>query len=47
VTKGYFGSKNSAVFHKAGCKAAATMSEKNLVRYASRDEALTAGGKKL
>lgn len=39
VTEGYSGSKNSAVFHKAGCKAAA----KNPVRYASHDEAVKAG----
>ena len=43
VSEGYLASKNSAVFHKAGCKSAAKISEKNLVRYATRDEAIAAG----
>lgn len=32
-------------FHKAGCKSAAKISEKNLVHYNSRDEAIQAGKK--
>jgi len=43
VSEGYLASKNSQVFHKAGCKGAAKISEKNLVRYATRDEAIAAG----
>jgi phosphatidylserine/phosphatidylglycerophosphate/cardiolipin synthase-like enzyme len=42
---GYMASKNSGVFHKAGCKGAAKISEKNIVRYATRDEAIRAGKK--
>jgi phosphatidylserine/phosphatidylglycerophosphate/cardiolipin synthase-like enzyme len=45
VTEGYVASKNSQVFHKAGCKSAAKISEKNLVRFNSRDEAVQAGKK--
>ena len=45
VTTGYLASKNSGVFHKAGCKGAAKISEKNLVRYATREEAIQAGKK--
>jgi phosphatidylserine/phosphatidylglycerophosphate/cardiolipin synthase-like enzyme len=45
VTSGYMASKRSEVFHKAGCKAAAKISEKNLVRYATREEAIAAGKK--
>ena len=33
VADGYVASKNSAVFHKSGCKSAAKISEKNLVHY--------------
>ena len=43
VSEGYVASKNSAVFHKAGCKSAAKISEKNLVRYTSRADAIAAG----
>ena len=43
VTEGYVASKNSQVFHKADCKSAAKISEKNLVRYNTRDEAVAAG----
>ncbi len=43
VPGGYVASKNSPVFHKAGCKSAARISEKNLVHYATRDEAIRAG----
>ena len=43
VTEGYVASKNSQVFHRAGCKSAAKISEKNLVRYNTRDEAVAAG----
>ena len=45
VTEGYVASRNSAVFHKADCKSAAKISEKNLVRYNTRDEAIAAGKK--
>ena len=45
VTEGFVASKNSAVFHKAGCKSAAKISERNVVRYATRDEAIQAGKK--
>jgi len=43
LSEGYVASKNSAVFHKAGCKSAAKISEKNLVKYGTRDEAIKAG----
>jgi len=46
VTEGYVASKNSQIFHKAGCKSAAKISEKNLVRYNTRDEAIAAGKKR-
>ncbi len=45
IAEGYVASKNSGVFHKADCKSAAKISAKNLVRYASRDEAVQAGKK--
>ncbi len=45
VSDGYVASKNSQVFHKAGCKSAAKISEKNLVKYNTRDEAIQAGKK--
>ena len=45
VSDGFVASRNSAVFHKAGCKSAAKISEKNVVRYNSRDEAIQAGKK--
>jgi hypothetical protein len=45
AAEGYVASRNSAVFHRAGCKSAAKISEKNLGRYASRDEAIAAGKK--
>ena len=45
VVEGYLASKNSQVFHKAGCPSAAKISEKNLVRYNTRDEAIQAGKK--
>jgi phosphatidylserine/phosphatidylglycerophosphate/cardiolipin synthase-like enzyme len=41
----YVASKNSAVFHKADCKSAAKISEKNIIHYATRDEAIQAGKK--
>ena len=40
---GFVASKNSAVFHKPDCKSAAKISPKNLVHYATRDEAIQAG----
>jgi hypothetical protein len=45
VTESYVASRNSAVFHRANCKSAAKISEKNLVRYNTRDEAIHAGKK--
>ncbi len=45
VSEGYVASKNSAVFHKADCKSAAKISAKNVVRYATREEAIGAGKK--
>ncbi len=43
MSDGYVASRNSAVFHRADCKSAAKISAKNVVRYASRDEAIQAG----
>jgi endonuclease/exonuclease/phosphatase family metal-dependent hydrolase len=40
---GYAASVNSEVFHKAGCKSAAKISAKNLVRFKTREEAIQAG----
>jgi len=40
---GYVASKNSEVFHKAGCRWANRIAQKNLVRYNSREEATKAG----
>jgi len=46
ILDGYVTSKkNSAVFHKADCKSAAKILAKNLVKYATRDEAVQAGKK--
>jgi hypothetical protein len=45
VAEGYVASRNSAVFHRPDCKSVAKISEKNLVRYATRDEAIRAGKK--
>ena len=45
TSDGYVASKNSAVFHKADCESAAKISEKNLIHYATRDEAIQAGKK--
>ena len=45
VSEGYVASRNSQVFHKASCKSAAKISEKNLVKYNTRDEAIAAGKK--
>jgi len=42
---GFVASKNSDVFHRANCKAAAKISAKNLVRYSTREEAVQAGKK--
>lgn len=39
----FVASKNSQLFHKAGCELAAKISAKNLVRYRTRDEAVRAG----
>jgi hypothetical protein len=45
AAEGYVASKNSQVFHKAGCASAAKISAKNLVQYATREEAVQAGKK--
>ncbi len=41
----FIASKNSQLFHAAGCKFAAKISEKNLVHFDTRDEAIQAGKK--
>jgi phosphatidylserine/phosphatidylglycerophosphate/cardiolipin synthase-like enzyme len=43
VQGGFVASANSQVFHRPGCKSAAKIAEKNLIRYASREEAMRAG----
>ena len=45
TSDGFLASKNSGVFHKPDCKSAAKISEKNLIRYATREEAIQAGKK--
>jgi methylphosphotriester-DNA--protein-cysteine methyltransferase len=45
VTEGYVASKRSTVFHKADCKSAAKIAAKNVVSYATREEAFQAGKK--
>jgi phosphatidylserine/phosphatidylglycerophosphate/cardiolipin synthase-like enzyme len=45
VASGFVASARSQVFHKADCKSAAKISAKNLVNYATRDEAIQAGKK--
>lgn len=42
ISEGYVASKNSQVFHNAGCKKVATIPKRNLVHYATRDEAIQA-----
>jgi len=42
---GYVTSKNSPVFHRATCGSAAKITARNLVSYASREEAIQAGKK--
>jgi len=39
----FVASANSKVFHRPGCKSAAKIAEKNLIRYATREEAVNAG----
>jgi hypothetical protein len=43
VAGAYLASRKSEVFHKAGCKSAAKIQEKNAVHYATRDEANKSG----
>ena len=43
VAGGYVASSRSQVFHRADCKSAAKISATNLVRYATREEAIQAG----
>lgn len=43
VHDSFVASRNSQVFHRPDCKSAARITEKNLVRYATRDEAIKAG----
>jgi len=45
VAGGFVASARSQVFHRPDCKSAATIVAKNLVHYASRDEAIQAGKK--
>ena len=45
VAAPYVASRNSEVFHKVGCKGAAKISSRNLVGYATREEAIRAGKK--
>jgi phosphatidylserine/phosphatidylglycerophosphate/cardiolipin synthase-like enzyme len=45
VSEGFVASVNSQVFHRPDCKSASKISAKNLVRYATRDEAIQAGKK--
>ena len=42
---GYVASKNSEVFHRAGCELAAKIAPKNLVTYSNRSEAIQDGKK--
>jgi phosphatidylserine/phosphatidylglycerophosphate/cardiolipin synthase-like enzyme len=39
----YVASKNSEVFHRADCKSAAKIAARNVIRYNTRDEAVSAG----
>lgn len=43
VSPTFLASKNSEVFHKAGCKSAAKILPKNIMNYQSRDEAIQSG----
>lgn len=43
VSTAFLGSKNSEVFHKAGCKSVAKILPKNVINYQSRDEAIQSG----
>ena len=43
ASQGYVASRNSEVFHRADCKSALKISPKNLIHYATRDEAIRAG----
>ena len=45
IAGGFVASARSQVFHRADCKSAAKISAKNLVHYATRDEAIQAGKK--
>jgi phosphatidylserine/phosphatidylglycerophosphate/cardiolipin synthase-like enzyme len=45
VAGGFVASARSQVFHRPDCKSAAKISAKNLVHYASREEAIQAGKK--
>ena len=40
---GYVASKNSQAFHRLSCTAAAKIADRNLIHYASRDDAIRAG----
>ena len=43
VQDSFVASANSTVFHRAGCESAAKVADRNIVRYATRDEAVKAG----
>lgn len=43
ATTAYAASKRSEVFHRSSCASVGKISDRNLVRYASRDEAIKVG----
>ena len=45
ITTGFIASKNSQVFHRPNCESASEILTKNIVRYATREEAIGAGRK--
>ena len=45
VSEGFVASVNSQVFHRPDCKSASKISAKNVLKYATRDEAVQAGKK--
>ena len=45
ITTGFIASKNSQVFHRPNCESASKILPKNIVRYTTREEAISAGRK--
>lgn len=43
VQDGFVASAKSSVFHRPGCKSVVKIAEKNVIRYATRDDAIKAG----